>query len=74
MEFEADKVLPDLVLTDGPRVASCSASMAARHGPPHHFVSDKVAFNYTSVREIRPGRLLYIHDGAARYIDVARAK
>ncbi len=27
--------------------------------PSHHVISDKVGFNYTSIREISPGRLLY---------------
>jgi hypothetical protein len=30
--------------------------------PVHHVISEKVGFNYTSIREISPGRLLYIHD------------
>jgi len=37
----------------------------------------KVGFNYTSNREISPGRLLYIHDAPkmnARVIDVERVK
>ena len=41
----------------------------------HHVVSEKPGFNYTSLREIRPGRLLYVHDGGglqAVTIDVRR--
>jgi hypothetical protein len=33
-----------------------------RTWPSHHVISDKVGFNYTSIREITPGKLLYIHD------------
>jgi hypothetical protein len=29
----------------------------------HRVVSDRAKFNYTSIREISPGRLLYMHDG-----------
>ena len=35
--------------------------------------SEKVGFNYTSIREISPGKLLYIHDAPkmnAMVIDV----
>ena len=41
----------------------------------HHVISDKTGFNYTSIREISPGRLLYVHDGGglqAVYVDVER--
>jgi photosystem II stability/assembly factor-like uncharacterized protein len=41
----------------------------------HHMVSDRAGFNYTSIREISPGRLLYVHDAPnlrAVYVDVAR--
>ncbi len=41
----------------------------------HHVITEKRGYNYTSLREISPGRLLYIHDAPrmeALYIDVAR--
>jgi len=41
----------------------------------HRVITDKAGFNYTSIREIRPGRLLYVHDAPtmrAVYIDVER--
>lgn len=41
----------------------------------HRVVTEKSGFNYTTLREIRPGRLLYIHDApplTALYIDVER--
>jgi hypothetical protein len=43
----------------------------------HHVISDKVGFNYTSIREISPGKLLYIHDAPkmnAQTIEVERIK
>ena len=45
--------------------------------PAHHVVSERTGFNYTSIREISPGRLLYLHDAprmSAMYIDVDRLK
>ena len=33
-----------------------------RNWNDHHVISDRVNFNYTAIREITPGRLLYIHD------------
>ena len=42
----------------------------------YHVISDKFGFNYTAIREVRPGRLLYIHDAPrlqALYVDVERA-
>lgn len=41
----------------------------------HRVISDGFGFNWTAIREIRPGRLLYVHDDGrlrAVYIDVAR--
>jgi hypothetical protein len=40
-------------------------------------VSDHVGFNYTSIREISPGRLLYLHDAPKMtcvYVDVEVVK
>ncbi|MFA6563188.1 MAG: sialidase family protein [Verrucomicrobiia bacterium] len=41
----------------------------------HRVITDKAGFNYSSIREIRPGRLLYIHDAPtmrAVYVDVEK--
>ena len=43
-------------------ISSGVISRGGRTWPSHHVISDKVGFNYTSIREIAPGRLLYIHD------------
>ena len=69
--LEAGKVLPDLVLMSN-GVLACSYGRPAsclmfsldggKTWPSHHVISDKVGFNYTSIREVSPGRLLYIHD------------
>ena len=45
--------------------------------PVHYVVSERTGFNYTSIREISPGRLLYMHDAprlSAMSIDVERLK
>ncbi len=83
VDLEVGKVLPDLVLMSNGvlacsygRPASClmfSTDMG-KTWTSHHVVSEKVGFNYTSIREIAPGRLLYIHDAPkmnAMFIDVA---
>ncbi|TDU80720.1 BNR repeat protein [Prosthecobacter fusiformis] len=80
--MEEGKVLPDLVLMSN-GVLACSYGRPAscimfsldggKTWPSHHVVSDRVSFNYTSIREISPGRLLYVHDAPrmnALYIDV----
>lgn len=84
LKLEVGKVLPDLVLMSN-GVLACSYGRPAsslmfsldggKTWPSHHVITDKVGFNYTSIREIRPGRLLYVHDAPtlnAMYIDVAR--
>lgn len=84
--LEVGKVLPDLVLMSN-GVLACSYGRPAsclmfsldggRTWPSHHVISDKVGFNYTSIREISPGRLLYIHDApkmTGLYIDVEPVK
>jgi hypothetical protein len=41
----------------------------------HRVISEKVGFNYTSIREISLGKLLYIHDAPkvnAMVIDVEK--
>ncbi|MFN0080279.1 MAG: hypothetical protein ACKVY0_27750 [Prosthecobacter sp.] len=71
IKLEVGKVLPDLVqMSNG--ILACSYGRPAsclmfsldggKTWPSHHVISDKVGFNYTSIREISPGRLLYIHD------------
>lgn len=70
-KLEVGKVLPDLVLMSN-GVLACSYGRPAsclmfsldggKTWPSHHVISEKVGFNYTSIREISPGKLLYIHD------------
>lgn len=41
----------------------------------HQVITDERGFNYTAVREVKPGRLLYVHDAPrlqALYVDVER--
>lgn len=84
--LEVGKVLPDLVLMSN-GVLACSYGRPAsclmfsldggRTWPSHHVISDKVGFNYTSIREISPGRLLYIHDApklSGLHIDVEKVE
>ena len=43
----------------------------------HHVITDEKGYNYSSVCEVRPGRLLYIHDAPrlqALHVDVERAE
>lgn len=82
VELEVGKVLPDLVLMSNGilacsygRPASCLmfSTDLGKTWSSHHVVSEKVGFNYTSIREISPGRLLYIHGAPkmnAMFIDV----
>lgn len=82
--LEVGKVLPDLVLMSN-GVLACSYGRPAsclmfsldggKTWPSHHVISDKTGFNYTSIRETSPGRLLYIHDAPkmnALIVDVER--
>jgi len=82
--LEVGKVAPDLALMSN-GVLACSYGRPAscimfsidggQTWCSHHVVSDRVGFNYTSIREISPGRLLYVHDAPkmnAVYIDVER--
>ncbi len=86
VELEVGRVLPDLVLMSN-GVLACSYGRPAsclmfsldggQTWPVHHVISEKVGFNYTSIREISPGKLLYIHDAPkvnAMMIEVERAK
>ncbi|MDD4870908.1 MAG: sialidase family protein [Kiritimatiellae bacterium] len=41
----------------------------------HQTITDRSGFNYTTLHEVRPGRLLYVHDApplTALYVDVER--
>ena len=43
----------------------------------HQVITDERGFNYTAIREVRPGRLLYVHDAPslrALYVDVERSE
>jgi photosystem II stability/assembly factor-like uncharacterized protein len=84
VRLEVGKVLPDLCLMSN-GVLACSYGRPAsclmfsvdggRTWPSHYVISDKVGFNYTSIREIAPGKLLYVHDAPkmnALLIDVRR--
>ena len=84
VKLEVGKVLPDLFLMSN-GVLACSYGRPAsclmfsldggKTWPSHHVISDKVGFNYTSIREIAPGRLLYIHDAPklnAQIVEVKR--
>ena len=86
VELEVGKVLPDLVLMSN-GILACSFGrpvsslmFSLDHGKTwssHHVISEKIRFNYTSIQEISPGRLLYVHDAPemnAMFIDVQRAQ
>ena len=86
VELEVGKVLPDLVLMSN-GILACSYGrpvsnlmFSLDHGKSwtsHHVISEKIRFNYTSIQEISPGRLLYVHDAPemnAMFIDVQRAQ
>ena len=86
VKMEEGRVLPDLVLMSN-GVLACSYGRPAsclmfsldmgKTWTSHHVISDKMRFNYTSIREISPGRLLYMHDApkmTAVYVDVERVK
>ena len=71
VQMEEGRVMPDLVLMSN-GVLACSYGRPAsclmfsldkgKTWTSHHVISDRIRFNYTSIREISPGRLLYIHD------------
>lgn len=82
--IEEGSVCPDLVpMSNGllacsyGRPASCLMFSAdgGRTWSSHHVISEKTGFNYSGIVEVRPGRLLYVHDGGglqAMHIDVER--
>jgi len=90
--LEEGSVMPDLVLMSN-GVLACSYGRpvsnlmfsldGGRTWRDHRVISDRVNFNYTAIREISPGRLLYMHDGQipgtlarinSLYIDVSLTK
>jgi photosystem II stability/assembly factor-like uncharacterized protein len=86
VKLEEGRVCPDLVLMSN-GVLACSYGRptscimfsldGGKTWTSHHVVSDKPRFNYTAIREISPGRLLYMHDApklGCVYVDVERIK
>ena len=90
--LEEGSVMPDLVLMSN-GVLACSYGRpvsnlmfsldGGRTWRDHRVISNRANFNYTAIREISPGRLLYMHDGQipgtlarinSLYIDVERVK
>ena len=90
--LEEGSVMPDLVLMShgvlacsyGRPVSNLMFSLdGGRTWRDHRVISERANFNYTAIREISPGRLLYMHDGQipgtlarinSLYIDVEKAK
>jgi hypothetical protein len=90
--LEEGSVMPDLVLMShgvlacsyGRPVSNLMFSLdGGRTWRDHRVISDRANFNYTAIREISPGRLLYMHDGQipgtlarinSLYIDVEKVK
>jgi hypothetical protein len=90
--LEEGSVMPDLVLMSN-GVLACSYGRpvsnlmfsldGGRTWRDHRVISDRANFNYTAIREISPGRILYMHDGPipgtlarinSLYIDVEKTK
>jgi hypothetical protein len=90
--LEEGSVMPDLVLMShgvlacsyGRPVSNLMFSLdGGRTWRDHRVISDRANFNYTAIREISPGRLLYMHDGQipgtlarinSLYIEVEKVK
>lgn len=82
--IEEGSVCPDLVpMSNGllacsyGRPAGCLmfSADAGKSWISHHVITAKTGFNYSAIAEIRPGRLLYLHDAGglqALTIDVER--
>jgi acetyl esterase/lipase len=82
--IEEGSVCPDLVpMSNG--LLACSYGRPAnclmfsgdggRTWNSHHVITDKTGFNYSAIVEVRPGRLLYLHDAGglqALYVDVEK--
>ena len=86
VQMEEGRVMPDLCLMSN-GVLACSYGRPTsclmfsldmgKTWTSHHVISDRIRFNYTSIREISPGRLLYIHDAPKMtcvYVDVERLR
>lgn len=84
IELEEGRVAPDLVMMSN-GVLACSYGRPAsclmfsvdsgKTWSAHRVISERTGFNYSSIREIAPGRLLYVHDAPrlrAVYVDVKR--
>jgi photosystem II stability/assembly factor-like uncharacterized protein len=90
--LEEGSVMPDLVLMSN-GVLACSYGRpvsnlmfsldGGRTWRDHRVISDRANFNYTTIREISPDRLLYMHDGPipgtlarinSLYVEVQKAK
>ena len=82
--LDVGSVSPDIVLMSN-GVLACSYGRPAscimfsldkgKTWESHRVITDKAGFNYSAIREIRPGRLLYVHDAPemnAVYVDVER--
>lgn len=84
--LEEGSVCPSLlVMRDGTLVCSYGRPVGSlmfsldggRTWSSHHVVTEETGFNYSSIIEVRPGRLLHITDAPslrARYIDVRRSR
>ena len=84
--IEESSVAPDMVLMSN-GVLACSygrpgsnlmfSTDQGKTWTHHTVITDSGGFNYTAIREVSPGRLLYIHDAPklrALYVDVELAK
>lgn len=82
--IEEGSVAPDLVLMSN-GVLACSygrpgsnlmfSTDQGKTWTHHTVITDSGGFNYTAIREVSPGRLLYVHDAPnmrAHYVDVER--
>jgi hypothetical protein len=80
--LEVGSVDPDIVLMSNGVLACsygrpCSCLMFSmdrgKTWIEHRVISERAGYNYSSIREVRPGRLLYLHDAPpvqALYVDV----
>lgn len=84
MTLEVGSVDPDMTLMSH-GVLACSYGRpgsnlmfsldGGRTWGHHTVITSERGFNYTAIREVRPGRLLYVHDAPrmrAVYVDVER--
>jgi photosystem II stability/assembly factor-like uncharacterized protein len=82
--LEEGSVSPDMVVMSN-GVVACSygrpgsnlmfSTDQGKTWTHHTVITDSGGFNYTALREVSPGRLLYIHDAPtlrALYVDVER--